>query len=181
MLTKPQIVADPTITEKLVEPSPACKYSTPKSDTILQLRPLVGRESILTAEGETWRALRRRLNKGFSPQHLHSLSPLIMSRVQVFASRLKDYAKSQEIFLMKDVTMDLTTDIITELSMNVDFQAQTCPEGQGGKSWPFGVLTASRLLSSLAYVKRKGIGWHIIDPIRPIRAKYYETVFDWRM
>ncbi len=175
------IVVDPSVAEAIAQPSQVFKYSVIKSDTLHAMHRLIGWESLIMAEHEEWRNLRRRFNKGFAPQHLHSLSPLIINKTKVFIDRLKSAAASHSTFLMKDFAQDLTTDIITELAIEKDFHSQTTREGQGEKS-ALGVLTASRILSALVFKQGQGfdpIGW--IDPIRPTRSWFYEKVFDWRL
>ncbi|KIV81726.1 hypothetical protein PV11_03889 [Exophiala sideris] len=172
------IVTHPSVAESLVQPSPQYKYSIPKSDTYKFLRPLLGKESLITVEGEDWRNLRRRFNKGFSPAHLHSLDPLIISKTRIFVERLQGHAENGETFALKEPAQDLTTDIITELTVEKDFHAQGTMEGQGHKG-PLGMLTASRLLSGLCFKMGRGFNLlHYFDPVRPTRSWVYEQIFN---
>lgn len=172
------IIADPTVAEALVQPSPQFKYSTLKSDTFKSLYRLIGRESLITEEGEEWKHLRKRFNRGFAPAHLHSLSPLIISKTRIFVDRLKAAAKKKDVFELKDYTQDLTTDIITQLTIEKDFHAQTTPEGQGHKN-RLGLLTAARDLSNLMFKTGQGFNpFAYFDPIRPTKAWFYEQVFN---
>ncbi len=176
------VVAHPDIAEAVVQPSTTFKYSANKSDTFKPLNALLGDESILTHEGEEWRTLRRRFNKGFSPAHLYSLSPLILSKMETYVSKLKAAAKSGIIFPMRDYAQDFTTEVIMQVAIEKDFGAQMTPEGQGEKSWPFGVLTALRMLSSLAF--KIGQGFDPVrqfDPIRPAKEYFYKQVVDQRL
>lgn len=88
------VVVDPSIAEAITQPSQIFKYSVPKSDTLAAMHRLIGWQSLIMAENEEWRNLRRRFNKGFAPQHLHSLSPLIISKMRIFIDRLKSAASS---------------------------------------------------------------------------------------
>ena len=172
------IVADPTLAEEVSQPSAGFKYSLPKSDTLMAMYRLIGLESLIIAEGEEWKILRRRFNKGFAPQHLHTLDSLIISKTRVFVDRLKQIAKTGEIFLLRDYAQDLTTDIITTVAIEKDYRAQTLPDGMGSKG-RFGMLTASRLLSQLVYPIGRGFNPFIyFDPIRPARSWFYEQVFN---
>ena len=172
------IIADPVLAEEISQPNATFKYSLPKSDTMMAMHRLVGLESLIIAEGEEWQTLRRRFNKGFSPQHLHTLDSLIISKTQVFVDRLKQLAELQEPFLLKDYAQDLTTDIITTVAIEKDYHAQTSPDGVGSKG-ALGMLTASRLLSKLVYPEGRGFNPFIyFDPVRPIRSWFYEQVFD---
>ncbi|KAF2112620.1 cytochrome P450 [Lophiotrema nucula] len=78
---------------------------------------------------------------------------------------------------MADYAQDLTTDIITQLTIAQDFNAQSTPQGQGEKS-PTGLLTASRRLSEMVYAVGQGVGLHMIDPIRPLKSLFYERIVD---
>ena len=172
------VVAEPHIAESVAQPSTEFKYSVPKSDTMQVMKPLIGRESIITAEAEEWRNLRRRFNRGFAPAHLHNLSPLIISKTKVFVKRIQDAARTGVVVQMKDFAQDLTTDIITQLAIEKDFESQSTPEGKGPKSIT-GVLTASRILSTLIATTGQGfdpIGW--LDPVRRFKEFFYERLFD---
>lgn len=172
------IVADPSIAERVVQPSTEFKYSTLKTDTMGAMNKLIGRESIITAEGENWRNLRRRFNRGFSPAHLHSLSGLVISKTRIFVNRLQDAARTGQVVALKDFCQDLTTDIITQLTIEKDFESQSLPDGVGPKSIT-GVLTASRILSKLVATTGQGfdpIGW--INPVRRVKELFYERLFD---
>ncbi|KAI1620261.1 cytochrome P450 [Exophiala viscosa] len=172
------VITHPRVAESLVQPSPQYKYSIPKSDTFKFLRPLLGKESLITVEGEEWRNLRRRFNKGFSPAHLHSLDPLIISKTRIFIDKLQRLAETGETFALKEPAQDLTTDIITELTVEKDFHAQSTPEGQGHKG-PLSMLTASRMLSGLCFKMGRGFSLsHYFDPVRPTRAWFYERIFN---
>lgn len=172
------VVADPTIAEQVAQPNNAYKYSLPKSETLMSMYRLIGLESLIIVEGEEWKNLRRRFNRGFAPAHLHSLDPLIVSKTRNFVERLKISAQDAEAFSLKEYSQDLTTDIITTLTIEKDFHAQTTPEGQGSKG-PLGMLTASRLLSSLVFPIGRGFNPLLFfDPIRPTKSWFYEQVFN---
>lgn len=172
------IVAEPQIAESATQPSNDFKYSLPKSDAMQPLKPLIGKESIITAEDEEWRNLRKRFNRGFAPAHLHNLSPLIISKTQIFVKRIQDAANTGVVVQLKDYAQDLTTDIITQLAIEKDFESQSIPEGQSHKS-ATGILTASRILSRLIAVAGQGpdpIGQ--LDPVKRFQRWYYERLFD---
>ena len=172
------VVTEPQIAEPLIQASNDYKYSIPKSDTYAAMKPLIGRESIISSEGEEWRNLRKRFNKGFSPAHLHNLSPLIISKTEIFVKRIEEAAKTGSVVALKDFAQDLTTDIITQLAIEKDFESQSVPEGVGPKG-TFGILTASRVLSELVATTGQGfdpIGF--LDPVRRAKRWYYERLFD---
>lgn len=68
------ILAEPQCAEVLVQPSEEFKYSLPKDPGSSKLlKPLMGAEGINAQEGSHWRAIRKRFNPGFQPQHLRHL------------------------------------------------------------------------------------------------------------
>ena len=78
---------------------------------------------------------------------------------------------------MADYAQDLTFDIITQLAIAQDFHAQSTAEGYNEKS-PTGLITASRRLSELVYNVGQGVGFHMIDPVRPLKSIFYESIVD---
>ena len=174
------VIAEPQYVEAVVNSTEHFKYSVPKSNNYHPLKPVLGAESILTKEGAAWKAMRKRFNPGFQPRYIHSLTNPIVSRVEIFVGRLQSLAKSGTIFKMADYAQDLTTDIITQLTIAQDFNAQSTPEGHGEKS-PTGLLTAGRRLSELVYDVGQGVGLHMIDPIRPLKSLFYESIFNHKL
>ena len=175
------VVCEPKYSDVFVSPSKEYKYSTAKSDTYKHLLPLIGRESILTAEGEDWKVLRKRFNPAFSPKYLHSLVPAIVSLTEIFLARLEEAARSTEVIALGLITEDLTTDVITQLTLETDFQAQRTPEGRGEKGI-FGILRASRRISKLTYRSDKALNpLYRLDFTRPLKAMFYEYIFDSRL
>ncbi|KAL8998656.1 MAG: hypothetical protein Q9169_002316 [Polycauliona sp. 2 TL-2023] len=171
------IIAEPQYVEAVVSSTEQFKYSIPKSNNYRPLKPVLGAGSILTKEGAAWKAMRKRFNPSFQPRYIHSLTGSIVSRVEIFVQRLQALAEGGITFRMADYAQDLTTDIITQLTIAQDFNAQSTPEGHGEKS-PTGLLTASRRLSEMVYNVGQGVGWHTIDPIRPLKSLFYEYILD---
>ncbi len=174
------IIAEPQYVEALVNSTEEFKYSIPKSNNYHALKPVLGAESIITKEGAAWREMRKRFNPSFQPRYIHSLTGSIVSRVEIFVERLQSLAKSGITFKMANYAQDLTTDIITQLTIAQDFHAQSTPEGHGEKS-PTGLLTASRRLSDMVYDVGQGVGFHMIDPIRPLKSLFYESIIDHKL
>jgi cytochrome P450 len=174
------VIAEPHHAEALLNSTMEFKYSIPKSNNYHALKPVLGAESIITKEGAAWREMRKRFNPGFQPRYIHSLTPSIVSRVKIFVERLQSLAESGITFKMVDYAQDLTADIITQLTIAQDFNAQSTPAGHGEKS-STGFLTASRRLSDIVYPVGQGIGFHMIDPIRPLKSLFYESIFDHKL
>lgn len=174
------IIAEPQHAEALLNSTEEFKYSIPKSNNYHALKPVLGAESIITKEGAAWRAMRKRFNPSFQPRYIHSLTGSIVSRVEIFVERLQSLAKSGITFKMADYAQDLTTDIITQVTIAQDFNSQSTPEGHGEKS-PTGLLTASRRLSDMVYDVGQGVGFHMVDPIRPLKSLFDESIFDHKL
>jgi len=172
------IITHPQIAEAITQATSDWKYSTPKSDTIQALTPLVGKHSLVLLEGDEWKTIRKRFNRGFAPAHLNTLTGLIVSKTKIFLERLKGHAQDGYVFALKDPATDLTTDIITQLTIERDFQAQTVPEGQGPKS-RFGILTAIKIMSSLSERTGQGLDlWNYINVSRYFKSWLYERLYD---
>lgn len=73
---------------------------------------LLGPRSILTAQDEEWRGLRKRFNPGFAPQHLMTLLPCILDKAWRFLENVDRYARSGEEFALDELCVNLTFDII---------------------------------------------------------------------
>ncbi|QDS73378.1 hypothetical protein FKW77_007316 [Venturia effusa] len=101
------------------------KYSVPKSPTVKWLEPLIGPTSIIMANGEDWRPIRKRFNPGFAPTHLVTLLPAILAQTEKFTNRLDALAKSNEEFQLGELCTSLTFDIIGTVVLDEDFEAQT--------------------------------------------------------
>ena len=75
----------------------------PKALPVYQnLKPVLGRNSILTLEGERWYRLRKMFNPAFSQAHLETLVPGIAEEVLVFVETLKRAAAVGDTLLMLD-------------------------------------------------------------------------------
>ncbi|KUI59725.1 hypothetical protein VP1G_06949 [Cytospora mali] len=73
-----------------------------------------------TYQGEEWKALRRRFNPGFAPQHLMTLLPSIMDKASIFLNRLDDLARTGETFSLQGLATNLTFDVIGSLVLDID-------------------------------------------------------------
>jgi cytochrome P450 len=63
-------------------------------------------------QAEEWKALRRRFNPGFAPQHLMTLLPCILDKTWYFLEHLDGYARTGEAFCLDEFCTNLTFDII---------------------------------------------------------------------
>jgi cytochrome P450 len=106
------IVASHEAAEQVSKTSKLFPYSTPKSPTVKSLVSLIGEHSILSSDAEHWKAIRKRYNPGFAPQHLITLLPCILDKTWHFLRILDSYARSGEEFRLEKLVVNLTFDII---------------------------------------------------------------------
>ncbi|KAE9978939.1 hypothetical protein EG327_007200 [Venturia inaequalis] len=119
------IINSHQVMEQIAKPSKTFKYSVLKSPTMKWLEPLMGPTSIMMAEGEDWKPIRKRFNPGFAPTHLVTLLPAILAQTERFTNRLDALAKSGEEFQLGELCTYLTFDIIGAVVLDEDFKAQT--------------------------------------------------------
>lgn len=171
------VICDPTVAEIITQPSSEFRYSTPKSNTLQAMTKLVGDHSLVIIEGDEWRTQRRRFNKGFAPAHLNTLIPFVVSKTKIFLDRLMRHARDGDAFILRDTAADLTTDVITQIAIEKDFQAQTTPDGQGAKS-KYGILTAITTMSSLTEKVGQGIDFAAyINPQRKVKEWLFDRIY----
>lgn len=124
------VVLSHHIAEQVSRATKTMSYSVPKSPTVGDLIPIVGHHSIINAEGENWKALRRRYNPGFSPQHLMTLLPQIIDKTSIFCDRLEKAAAEKKLLSLDTFLTNLTVDIIGAVTMATDFDAQSEDRGK---------------------------------------------------
>jgi len=118
------------IAEQVSRQSKTWPYSTPKSDTMRNLAPLLGERSIAMAQGSEWKDMRKHFNPGFAPQHLMGLMPTILEKTEAFLAKLDTLANTGAIFELEPLCTNLTFDIIGAVTMDVDLGAQLPEELQ---------------------------------------------------
>ncbi|EMR71667.1 putative cytochrome p450 protein [Eutypa lata UCREL1] len=108
------LVTSHDIAEQVSKSSKLFPTSVPKAD-LRYLEHLIGSTSVLASYGEEWKALRRRFNPGFAPQHLMTLLPCILEKTSKFIEHLDTFARTGRAVVM-----------------DVDLEAQFLePSGQG--------------------------------------------------
>ncbi|KAK0728873.1 cytochrome P450 [Lasiosphaeria miniovina] len=132
------VIASHEIAEQISRASKLFPWSTSKSPTVNAFDRLIGSRSIIGRQGEEWKHLRKRFNPGFAPHHLMTLLPCILDKTRPFLEHLDGYAKTGDEFLLDDLTVNLTFDIISNVVMDVDFDAQhpgTTRQGDRNGLW----------------------------------------------
>lgn len=99
------------------------EHSLPKYHAMREfLRPISGGMDIVTMEGNLWKTWRAIFNPGFSASHLMSLTSTIVGETQRFCEILKERSNDKKTFKMKDLTDNLTMDIIGRVVLYVPFR-----------------------------------------------------------
>ncbi|KAI0389131.1 cytochrome P450 [Xylariaceae sp. FL0594] len=119
------VVRSHEIAEQVSKAYKQFPYSLPKMTQVYgHMAHVTGRTSILGANGEEWKHLRKRFNAAFSPQQLISFLPRILEKCMIFFNNLDHFAASGDSFSMINLTGSLIFDVITSVTMDVDFGAQ---------------------------------------------------------
>lgn len=118
------LISDLEIAEQVSRGTKAFPKSIPKSETEKHTAYLLGPTSILTEQGETWSELRKKFNPGFAPAHLMTLLPRIVEKIPKFLGHLDDFAKSGDDFSLAYHISNLMFDIIGNVVMDVNLEAQ---------------------------------------------------------
>ena len=94
------------------------EHSLPKYSALKGfLQPIAGGMDLVTMEGEQWKKWRGIFNPGFSASYLMNLTRGIVEETERFCEILQDLSRNQKLFHMKDLTDNLTMDIIGRVVM----------------------------------------------------------------
>ncbi|KAF1920105.1 cytochrome P450 [Ampelomyces quisqualis] len=119
------LITSHDIAEQLSRSTKQQPYSTTKSPTIQGgLGGLIGRYSLISEQGESWRSLRKRFNPGFAPHHILSLLPVVLDKTYTFMEKLDAVAKSGVATELEPFCTNVTFDIIGQVITNIDCKAQ---------------------------------------------------------
>lgn len=93
-------------------------HSLPKVANLSSyMYPMTGGNDLVSMEGNEWKKWRNTFNPGFSTGHLMTLVSEIMKDTMVFCDILRELAGKRDIFLMDEVTMNLSLDIIGRVAL----------------------------------------------------------------
>ncbi|KAF1960467.1 cytochrome P450 52A11 [Byssothecium circinans] len=145
-------ILDNDVAEQVTKPSKQYALSVPKHPSIQRLAPLVGARSLVTADGEEWKGLRKRILPGFQPQHLLSLVTVILDKSETFIDLMTKKAATSEEFRMDEYTTNLVFDVIGIVTFDMDLNAQI--EGKQSE-----VLLTYRALSQAFNKRPFGHNW----------------------
>lgn len=105
------VVASPSTTSQATQ-----EHSLPKFPALANfMRGIAGTRDLVSMEGQMWKTWRGMFNPGFSGSHLTSLMPEFVKEVTIFCDILREQADEGGMFPMKNVTDNLTIDIIGKI------------------------------------------------------------------
>ena len=81
------------------------------------LKPIAQGLDLVTMEGDPWKKWRGIVNPGFNSTYLMSLAGGIVEETGQFCKNLEDLAQTRTLFHMKDLTDNLTMDVIGRIVM----------------------------------------------------------------
>ncbi|RYP16986.1 hypothetical protein DL765_004828 [Monosporascus sp. GIB2] len=138
------LIASHELAEQITKSTKQQPYSTTKSPTIQEgIGPLVGKFSLLSEEGESWKSLRKRFNPGFAPHHLLSLLPVIFEKTYTLMGKLDALARSGIATELEPLCTNVTFDIIGEVVTNIDCKAQADTAEENDIVKNFRILSAT--------------------------------------
>jgi cytochrome P450 len=115
------ILSDPSLLEQVTvtKPLPQHKFA----DDFLA--PIIGRNSIATANGPVWKELHNTLAPAFAWSAIRGLTSVAVEECEVFREALDQKAATGEIFSLEELGSRLTFDVIARAMFNVKLHAQT--------------------------------------------------------
>ncbi|KAJ3546154.1 hypothetical protein NM208_g2144 [Fusarium decemcellulare] len=124
------LITSHDIAEQVAKSSHLYPWGPPKSPTLTDILHLIGSKSILSAQGEEWKILRKRFSPGFAPNQLVTLLPCILDKTEAFIQHLDNYALSGKEFSLLRILVNLTMDIMSVVIMDEEIGAQETQESQ---------------------------------------------------
>ena len=89
------------------------EYSLPKYYALKSfLEPIADGLDIVTMEGDLWKTWRGIFNPGFNTSHLMNLTSSLVEETERFCEILQELSRGRKLFKVKDLTDNLTMDVI---------------------------------------------------------------------
>ena len=167
------VVTTHDLAEQFSRITKAHPYSATKSPTLQgEFGALTGRHSILSAEGQTWKTLRKQFNAGFAPQHLLTMIPVLVDKTNIFIEKMDAVARSGAVTELDELCVNLTFDIIGKVITNIDAHAQDEKRSQEND-----FIRNFRRLSQ-TYASSSGLGLDALNPYTQIRRYSFRRGMD---
>ena len=104
----------------------------PKSPTYKQILPLIGRKSMVAAEGSEWALQRKLYNPGFSPDFLRGVVDTIMHKCNRFINKCDEDLAAGVPTDMLERAIDLTVDVIVAVAFGEDWNVYDASDDNEG-------------------------------------------------
>lgn len=85
---------------------------------------IVGKQSMISINGTTWKRWRQIFNPGFSSAHLMSIVPIVLEDMLTFVDILEEHAQKREVFRLEEAATRLTVDVIGRVVLDIPFGTQ---------------------------------------------------------
>ncbi|KAL2819493.1 cytochrome P450 [Aspergillus granulosus] len=126
------VVASHEVAEQISRPTQLFRTGTPKFN-LGYMAPIIGQTSMLSAEGNDWKALRKTFNPWFSLQNLMTFLPAILDKTMIFVAHLDRLSETGEEAALMGLTMNLMHDITGATVFDEDLDAQHVDPRQRGE------------------------------------------------
>lgn len=167
------LIASHEMAEQISKSSKSHQYSVTKSPTVQQgFGELVGRYSLISENGESWRGLRKTFNPGFAPQHLLSLLPVMIDKTYTLMDKLDALADSGLAAEMEPYCTNVTFDIIGEVVTNIDCKAQD------GDEQAHDIVRNFKALKALYAGENGGLSAAFLNLVKRVKKFVYSRRLD---
>ncbi|CAO2649121.1 Nn.00g100700.m01.CDS01 [Neocucurbitaria sp. VM-36] len=165
------LITSHELAEQITRASKFQQYSVTKSPTIQDgFGQLMGKYSLLSENGDSWKGLRKTFNPGFAPQHLLALLPVVVEKTYIFMEKLDALANSGTVTELEPYCTNVTFDIIGEVVTNIDCKAQD--ETTSGND----IVRNFRSLGA-TYTGESGFAFEWLN----VRKSITRIVYSWRL
>ena len=155
------VVGDAEVARQIL--SQSNKY--PKSPTYQAILPLIGRKSMVAAEGSEWASQRKLYNPGFSPDFLRGVVGTIIQKCNRFIEKCDEDLAAGVPTDMLERSVDLTIDVIVAVAFGEDWNIYDTSDDNEGLQ----TRNTMRDLTELLGIAQR-------NPLK----QYFDPVHKWR-
>ncbi|KAF6810525.1 cytochrome p450 71b25 [Colletotrichum musicola] len=116
------VVTDPEMANQAVYHPVAGSQKPPM--LVGWFHPITGGPSQFDTNGRTWKQLSTLFSPSFSGTNITAVTPVMIDAIGVFVDRLREQTRKGEAFQMEPLVLDLITDIIGEVLLNMRLGTQ---------------------------------------------------------
>jgi len=137
----------------------------PKSPTYKGILPLIGRKSMVAAEGSVWASQRKLYKPGFSPDFLRGVVDVIIQKCSRFIDKCDEDLAAGVPTDMLERAVDLTVDVIVAVAFGEDWNVYDISDDNEGLQ----TRNAMRDLTELLGIAQR-------NPLK----RYFDPLHKWR-